>query len=149
LNNKEEFNPYKQFRAAWGPGWDHATVCGRDIIMPNKIGTNASFDFWSNGSTTTTCDIALYSKADNSVFVKFRIGVETKTVTDIYTGLTQQVRSLTLPDPSYCANNSSQQLVNAGKCDGNLSFPTNGDEWYSSLSNADRPRVTWNMPALQ
>jgi hypothetical protein len=149
LNNKEQFNPYKQFRAGWGPGWDHVTVCGRPVIMPGKIGTSAAFDFWDNGSPTATCDVIAYSKSDSSLKVAYRIGVETKSVTDLYTGLAQQVRSLTIPDSSYCANNSSPALVAAGKCDGNLSFPTAGDEWYASLSNADRPRMTLNIPALQ
>ena len=55
----------------------------------------------------------------------------------------------TIPDPSYCANNSSPTLVAAGKCTGNLSFPTTGDESYASLTDAEKPRVTLNIPALQ
>jgi hypothetical protein len=149
LNNKDQYSPYRQFRAAWGPGWDHVTVCGREIIMPGKIGTNASFAFWSDGSKTTSCDVILYSKKDNSFFVKYRLGVETKDVTDIYTGLPEKVDSLTIPDPLYCANNSSPTLVAAGKCTGNLSFPTTGDESYASLTDAEKPRVTLNIPALQ
>ena len=82
------------------------------------------------------------------VVKRFQLGEETKNVTDAYTGVLQPVRALTLPNAGYCAANSTPALVNTGKCDGNLSFPTTGDEAFVSVSNAEKPYRTWNVPAL-
>ena len=148
LDNKDPYDPYTQFRVGWGPGWDHARVCGRSVAIPGKTGSSVRFSLWKDGVKQPTCDIFLYSSADDSQFVTFRLAEETRMVTDTYTGLQHQVRSLTLPDPNYCANNSTGSLVGAGKCNGNLSFPAAGDEAYVSVADNEKPRVTWNVPAL-
>jgi hypothetical protein len=147
LDNKDPYDPYTQFRVGWGPGWDHAKVCGRQVAIPGQTGSSVKFSFWAGGVKQPTCDVFLYATADESQFVTFRLGEETKNVTDTYTGVLQSVRALTLPDPGYCAANSTPALVTAGKCNGNLSFPTAGDEAYVSVSNAEKPFVTWNVPA--
>jgi hypothetical protein len=95
-----------------------------------------------------TCDVFLYSTADDSQFVTYQLAEDPKTVTDTYTGDQQAVRALTIPNAGYCAANSTQSLVNAGKCDGNLSAPLTGDEAYVSVSNVEKPLVTLNIPAL-
>jgi hypothetical protein len=148
LDNKDPFDPYTQFRVGWGPGWHHAKVCGRSIDIPNQTGSSVKFSFWKDGVKQPTCDIFLYADAAETSFVTFRLGEETRNVTDTYTGLQPQIRSLTLPDANYCAANSTMSLVTAGKCSGNLSFPTSGAEAYVAVSDAEKPRVTWNIPAL-
>jgi len=148
LDNKDPFDPYTQFRVGWGPGWDHAKVCGRTIAIPGQTGSSVKLSFWKDGAKQATCDIFLYATANESQFVTYRVSEVTNSVTDTYTGLMQQVRALSIADASYCANNSTPALVTAGKCNGNLSFPTTGDEAYVALSNAQKPFVTLNVPAL-
>jgi len=148
LDNKDPYDPYTQFRVGWGPGWDHAKVCGRRIEIPGKTGSSAKFSFWAGGTKQMNCTVFLYATADESQFVTFQLGEETRNVTDTYTGDLQEVRALTMPDAGYCAANSTPALVTAGKCNANLSFPTAGDEAYVSVSNAEKPFRTLNVPPL-
>jgi hypothetical protein len=117
--NQDPYDYYEQYRVSFGPGWDHATVCGLPFVIPMKLGNNAPVSFWSNGIPQSTCNIAIYQDAAETRYVKFQVGQESKPVTDTYTGLTQTVTQLTY-DPSYCKANSTLTAV----CSGSSLQPT-------------------------
>jgi hypothetical protein len=100
LLNKDPYDYYEQYRVSFGPGWDHATVCGLPFVIPMKLGNNSPVSFWSNGAPQTPCNIAIYQDAAETKYVKFQVGQGSKTVTDTYTGLARTVTQLTY-DPSY------------------------------------------------
>jgi hypothetical protein len=157
LLNRDPYDFWEQYRVAFARDWDHATVCGRQLLIPNKLGSNAPISFWQNGVHQSTCDLVFYKTADetgpNAQYAKYRVGEESKQATDRYTGLTQTLRQLTY-DPSYCTANSSPALVAppVAVCTNSKIVATlvgtgeDPGEAYVSLSDADKPLVTLTLP---
>jgi hypothetical protein len=155
LLNQEPYDFWEQYRVAFASGWDHATVCGRPLLIPNKTGANASISFWQNGVHQTTCDLVFYATANETgpgaQFAKFQVGETSQQVTDLYTGLTEIVTELTY-DPTYCSANSTPALV-AQVCTNTNINPTlvgtgiDPGEAYVALSDAEKPKVTLSLPA--
>ena len=153
LLNQDPYDYYEQYRVSFGPGWDHATVCGLPFVIPMKLGNNSPVSFWSNGVPQTTCNIAIYRDAAEAQYVKFQVGRGSRTVTDTYTGLTQTVTQLTY-DPNYCPAHSTLTAV----CSGSSLQPTlvpqpvpgNDDpdagESYVSLPDDQKPLLTLVVP---
>jgi hypothetical protein len=154
LLNQNPYDFWEQYRVAFAAGWDHATVCGRPLLIPKQLGSNAPISFWQNGVQQNTCDLVFYKTAaetgPTAQFAKFRVGETSKQVTDLYTGLTQTVSELTY-DPSYCPANSSQALI-APVCTNTQIVATlvgtgeDPGEAYVSLSDAEKPLVTLSLP---
>jgi hypothetical protein len=94
--NPEPYDPYKQFKIAWGGGWHHLDVCGRRIDVPiPALGGNTAFSFWRDGIKMTECVVTLYETANETLrFVKYKINPVTYSPTDTYTGLPRQVEGL-------------------------------------------------------
>ena len=111
LLNQDPYDLWEQFRVSFGPGWDHATVCGRPYTIPMNLGNAAAVSFWINGQPQTPCNIAMYKDAAETQFAKFQLTEASNTVTDTYTGQTQTVTQLAY-DPSSC--NSNLNAVCAG-----------------------------------
>lgn len=148
LPNKVPYDPYQQYFVTWAANsWDHATVCGRDITI-NKRAGNARVSMWQNGNKQDNCDVVLYTTADNGgPHLNFRLSEESmRSVTDAYTGKSQQVQGLTT-DVNYCKENSSPTMITY--CDqANLSPVYKGDIAYVSLSDGEKPKTTLNVAAL-
>ena len=173
LPNKEPFDPYKQYRVNWGPGWDHASVCGRPVSVPAAMrgtrGLSVPVSFWKEGVKETFCDVTLYATADETQFVKYRLQETKYTVTDRYTSARPDVFGLAgvyanrpgakpAPDDPYCAKNSTQALVAQGKCRADLSagggiqaYVAVSDDGCSDPTNAacGKPMINLNVPALK
>lgn len=146
LVNGDRFDPYEQYRIVWGAGWDHATICGRNVQISGQP-SNARITFWQNGTRTPYCDIALYQDSAGANALKYRVVETTNTVTDPYTGLSgQSVSGLQFINPQFCANNSSPSLQ--GRCVFSTFSPTyTGDNAYVSLPDAQKPLVNLNAPS--
>lgn len=158
LLNKQPYDFWEQYRVGFAKGWDHATICGRPLAIPGKIGANAPISFWQNGVHKSTCDLVFYlSKVEtgpNAQFAKYQVGEESKQVFDIYTGLTKTVTQLTY-DSSYCPANSTPGLVappvavctNSNIVATGVGTGEDPGEAYVSLSDPDKPLVTLTIPA--
>ena len=153
LPNQEAYDPYEQYAAAFAAGWDHAGVCGRRAIFPTGKPGSSPISFWSNGLPQTPCEIVFYKTAaesgTNAQFAKYQITETSKTVTDTYTGLTQTVTELVY-DKAYCEANSTPALVAppVAVCTNTNTAPNfTGTAAYVSLSDADKPKITLNVPA--
>jgi hypothetical protein len=156
LLNQDPYDFWEQYRVAFGPGWDHATVCGRPVLIPNKLGGNASISFWQSGVKQTTCDLVFYATAaetgPTAVFAKYQVGETPKAVTDLYTGLTQTVTELTY-NPAYCGANSSPSLPSS-VCPNSKIVATmlpivpvlDPGEVYVALSDPEKPLLTLSLP---
>jgi hypothetical protein len=145
LPNKEAFDFYQQYRVVWGPGWDHADVCGRRVPIPLLLGSNAPVSMWRNGKRFPNCRIFLYKGSTDTMYAAFRLSEKSKTVVDTYTGLQHQIKELTIPDPDFCKNNSSPELVSI--CDRTkLSITPTGEEAYVSVPDDQKPFVNLNPP---
>jgi len=153
LLNHDPYDLWEQFRVSFGPGWDHATVCGLPFAIPMNLGNASPVSFWMNGKPQSTCNIALYKDAGETQYAKLQVSEASKTVTDTYTGQTQTVTELAY-DPSSCNSNlnaicSGSRLVFTA-----VPQPVPGDmdpdagESYVSLSDADKPLVTLVVPAV-
>ncbi len=153
LLNHDPYDLWEQFRVSFGPGWDHASVCGLPFAIPMNLGNASPVSFWRNGTSQSPCNIALYKDAGETQYAKFQVKEVSKTVTDTYTGQPQTVTELAY-DPSSC--NSNLNAVCSGS---HLVFtavpqPVPGDmdpdagESYVSLSDADKPLVTLVVPAI-
>jgi hypothetical protein len=157
LLNQTPYDFWEQYRVAFAAGWNHATVCGRPLAIPNQLGSNGPISFWQNGVHQNNCDLAFYKTAaetgPTAQFAKFRVGEASKQVTDLYTGLTQTVTELTY-DQAYCTANSAPALVRppVSICTNSKIVPTlvgagiDPGEAYVSLSDTDKPLVTLTLP---
>ena len=163
LPNKDAFNPYEQYFASWGMGWNQATVCGRDVTIPDKtVGQSFPISFWRDGvkSQPPICEVALYADANRTKFVKFHVEECSYSVTDTYSGQPHTVRGLcgkefgpifaarpgnTTPTPNdrYCSSpalsHSTQALIDAGACHANLS-PAGGTLLYAGVTECNDPQ---------
>jgi hypothetical protein len=147
LANQEPYDPYEQYDTSYGARWNHATVCGRSVTIPNGKGGNFPISFWLDGKPQTYCDVAFYTAANEQQFAKYRVGEQSKTVTDTYTGLKQTVTQLVL-DQNYCTTNSSPALVAAGVCtNSNVAPNLDGDHAYVSLPDPEKPPIHLVVPA--
>ncbi len=157
LLNRDPYDFWEQYRVAFAKGWNHATVCGLPLTIPNQLASNAPISFWKNGVPQTTCNLVFYKTAaetgPNAQFAKYQVGQTSKQVTDLYTGLTQTVTELTY-DPSYCTKNSTPALVAppVAVCTNSRIAATlvgtgeDPGEAYVSLSDAQKPPVTLTLP---
>jgi len=129
-----------------GPGWDHLTICGRRVNIPQRstllrgiaLGTPLSF-YVGSRTPLPQCEVAVYNFLGRSV--KYLLKEVSYNVTDTLTGKSQPVKGLSgvaasqrffnpTPNPPtdpYCAGHSSQELVTVGKCTGNISPAARGD----------------------
>ncbi|MET1084512.1 MAG: hypothetical protein ABWY12_15910 [Burkholderiales bacterium] len=175
LPNKEPFDPFKQYHAGLGTGWDHAKVCGRDYRLPrsapSNVGLSTPLSFWDNGTQKTECEVRLYATADESNYIAFLLKELTFSVTDDYTAKRYSVQGLSgvyavrfpddsPPDNAYCvANSTDKDLVSKGFCRANLSSGTLNLA-YVGVSDAGcvgksddgacgRPLVNLNVPSLK
>jgi len=171
MPNQEPFDPYKQYFANMGTGWDHASVCGRSYRLPASsppnVGLSVPLSFWSNGNKLAQCEIRIYPTADESKYVTFVVKEVSFDAKDSYTGRTQTVQGLSgvyaprggpsIEDP-YCARESTaKDLVGKGLCFANLSAGSLNLA-YVAVSDAactngndamcGRPLVYINTPAL-
>ena len=142
MPNPEPFDPYKQYRVSWGPGWHHATVCGRSIAVPPLTryskGFSVNMSFWKDGVRNDPCEVTLFATPDETQkFVKFLLTETPPSYArmDTYTGISQPLLGLkgaqapgtwasrggAAPDDTYCSQKSTPALVDAGKCKVNLS----------------------------
>jgi hypothetical protein len=136
LPNHEPFDPFKQYFAGFGPGWDHVRVCGRVSQLPESaratVGISPALAFWSNGSPIPECEVYAYLDAAETSYVKFLLKEVTYQVTDTYTGLPQQVKGLSgvaaprggvTPSDPYCMdpkNSTAPLSVREIACKANL-----------------------------
>lgn len=149
LVNKEPFDPYQQYKVNWGPGWDHAEVCGRKVAI-NQLPGNARIFFPKQNDQDNYCDIKIFPTASEDSFLAMRLKLITQSVKDNYTGLSHNVDSLQFV-PDFCAKNSSADL--AKTCDHiNLSAiitksPNKpSDIEYVSVDPDKRPLIYLNLP---
>jgi hypothetical protein len=141
------FDPYQQYYVSWPANdWDHASICGKFFAIDKKAG-NSRVSLWRDGVKQDHCDVAFYAANDEMSHLNFRLTEENKrSVVDAYTGKTQQVQGLQM-DVSYCKQQSSGDMVSV--CDrANLSPILTGEIAYVSLSDAEKPKTTLNVPAL-
>jgi len=146
LSNQSPFDAYQQYYVSWpGGDWDHATICGRTIEI-NKRASNSRISMWQNGKKMD-CDVEMFTTADTQPKLVFRVSEEPlRTVTDSYTGKSQQVQGLKL-DNAYCKQNSTGTLQRY--CDqANLSAIDTGETAYISLDKKDRPKTNLNLAKL-
>lgn len=173
--NKEPFDPFKQYHAGLGTGWNHASVCGRSYRLPSgappNVGLSTPLSFWSNGVRKSGCEVRLFPDADESKYVAFLLKEVTFDVTDGYTGERYGVQGLSgvyavrfpadsPPDDAYCTQHSTAtKLVKDGFCRANLSAGTLNLA-YVGVSDAPcagknndatcgRPLVNLNVPSLK
>ncbi len=136
MPNPEPFDPYKQYRVSWGPGWHHATVCGRTINVPPLTryskGFSVNMSFWKDGVRNDPCEVTLYATPDETQkFMKFKVTETSYSRPDTYTQISQPLHGLkgaqapgtwanwagaTLDNDAYCAQFSTPNFVAAGKC---------------------------------
>ena len=176
LPNKEPFDPFKQYHAGLGTGWDHAKVCGRDYRLPRSapgnVGLSTPLSFWDNGTQKTECEVRLYATADESNYIAFLLKELTFNVTDDYTakryscpGTERRLRGA-LPGPTRrrttrtaSTKSTDKDLVSKGFCRANLSAGTLNLA-YVGVSDAacvgksddgacGRPLVNLNVPSLK
>jgi hypothetical protein len=58
MPNPEPYDPYKQYRASFGSGWDHVEVCGREYAPPAasaRTPFSVPIAFWSDGTRLAEC----------------------------------------------------------------------------------------------
>ena len=171
MPNQEPFNPFKQYHANAGPGWDHVSVCGRSYTPPSSapnVGPSVPVSFWNNGTQMPNCEVKLFPTADESQYITFLLTEVTYSVTDTYTGLAHAVQGLsgvyavrfgepTPPDP-YCMQHSTAKQYIDAACLANMS-PGFQNLAYVGVSEAacvdkgndatcGRPLVNLNIPAL-
>lgn len=179
LPNQDPFDPFKQYVAGMGTGWDHATVCGQRRTLPPaapaNVGLSAPFSFWTNGVPRKTCEIRLFATADESKYIAYLVEEKEFPVTDDYTGLQQMVKGLSgvyanrfkgdsPPDDPYCAstnpvNSTDGDLVAKGFCRANLSSGKLNLEYVgvsdepcrgkNDIATCGKPLVTINVPSLK
>ena len=175
LPNKEPFDPYKQYVAGMGTGWDHVRVCGRFKKLPpgtpSNVGYSAPFSFWNNGVPQASCEIRLYAAADETKYIAYQVKEVPVTVKDNLTGLTHQAYGLSgvfanrfpgdVPvDDPYCSDKSTDKdLVSKGLCRGNLSSGKLNLDYVGVSDDAckgkptdaqcGKPLVTINTPSLK
>jgi hypothetical protein len=153
LPNPEPFDPFKQYVAGIGEGWDHADVCGRTFGRPpaakGKGPLAGPISFWSNGQPQAECVIKLFPHPSDHEYVAYKLTQVGYQVTDNQTGLMQPVQGLggtfanrtfpnqqppPIPPDPYCMANSVNispaVLMQGGLCNGNL-------------SSAGADRITW------
>lgn len=175
MQNREPFDPYKQYRSGLGTGWHHATVCGRNYSLPASapanVGLSAPISFWSNGEKKSDCEVRLFPTADESKYVAFKLEEVTFNVVDSYTGKTHGVQGLSgvyasrfgdpVPADPYCTAHStvdSGLLNSKGLCRANLSAGTLNLD-YVGVSNeackgkdydatCGKPLVNLNIPSF-
>jgi len=172
MQNKELYDPYKQYFAGLGKGWHHASVCGRRHSSPaGLVGWNAPFAFWSDGKPISECELRLFPTADETQYIAYMLKEHTYNVVDQYTGKTHSVQGLggvytsrfnePIPDDPYCMANSkydSNVINTKGLCRGNLAAGGN-NKTYVGVSNeackgkgndptCGRPLVSMNAPAI-
>jgi hypothetical protein len=145
LLNQQAYDPYEQYFINWADGWDHATVCGREVTIGGRPG-NARVFFWQDGVKQLSCDVTLYTTSNT--FVTFRLVETTATVVDPYTGLGgHEVHGIGHAEPDYCATNSSPDLVAQHVCsDATLAAVDKGDNAYVNLPPDQRPTVNLDVP---
>jgi hypothetical protein len=157
--NKEPYDPFKQYRASWGSGWHHATVCGRDVPNADKV-LSVPMSFWTDGNQQKSCEVALYDP--NGSFVKYLLTEETYCVIDSYTGQQHTVSGLSGVWPqrpgtpvaeqnAHCQQDSNSTPDVRNRCNGNLTS-AGGDidkpvaESYVSVSDVRCPGDTSTEP---
>jgi hypothetical protein len=120
-------------------------VCGRPVNFRNKtLGHNYPISFWNDGKKVKSCEIVLFADAAEKDYVKYLVAEVGRDpdapndqsppylVTDSYTGRPHSVLGLggvfaargdgaPTPNNQYCLAHSTEAVVNAGKCTGNLS----------------------------
>lgn len=141
MQNKEPFDPYKQYHAGLGTGWHHAMVCGRYYSLPASasanVGLSTPISFWSDGKAISECEVRLFPTANEGQYVVFMLKEFTYSVVDLYTGKTHSAQGLggvyanrfshPVPDDPYCIAHSTydSKVINAkGLCKANLSAGT-------------------------
>lgn len=148
MPNKEPYDPYKQYHASFGSGWDHAEICGRRFAPPpgsERKPFSVPVSFWNHGAPLGECLVKAFKDSDESKnFVVYRLVEVEYPVVDTYTGQTHKVRGLShvyayrggndpIPVDSYCQTNSNGLPADA--CRANLTFA--GDNLnFVSVSNA-------------
>ena len=172
MPNREPFDPYKQYAAGFGPGWDHVKVCGRTYQLPAgtpKHNISAPVSFWNNGvpSPTHECEVFAYPGPDESIYVKFLLTEVTYSVTDAFTGHTHDVQGLggvaaprggVTPQDPYCMdpkNSTAPENIRNIACSANLAQGFQNKD-YVGVSNAKctserdwtcgKPMISLNVP---
>jgi hypothetical protein len=158
LPNEEPYNPYKQYHASFGSGWDHVEVCGRQYApAPGSERTPFSvpLSFWTNRVQSKECLVkAFKDKDESSNYISFQLTETGYQVVDTYTGKTQNVQGLggvfafrgfsgpILAD-DYCKMHSNG--LPEAACAANLTFA--GDNLdYVGVSNAACTADKYNDP---
>jgi hypothetical protein len=173
MPNQEPYDPFKQYHANVGTGWDHASVCGRSYRLPpgtpRNVGLSAPLSFWNAGKQLKQCEVRLFATADENQYITFMLAEATLNVTDTYTGKSHTAQGLSgvyavrsdkdsPSDDPYCAKNSTAtDLVAKGLCRANLSAGTlnlayvgvsdDGCAGKNKDATCGRPLVNLNVPS--
>src|SRR5262249_13688485 len=99
MPNPEPFDPFTQYHVTVGRGWDHLTVCGRLVNIPQKseiergipLGTPLSF-YVGSRTHLPKCEVVVYNFANK--FVKYQVKEVSYKLTDTLTGKSQTVKGL-------------------------------------------------------
>jgi hypothetical protein len=166
LPNREPYDPYKQYTAGFGPGWNRVSVCGRLYKLPpntpSNVGITPALSFWNDGTQLAECEVRAYPDAGDT-YVAFQVKEVSLDVVDSYTGRTQKALGLagvcaprggqTPPDP-YCLKNSTAKGY-LGSCSANLVAGSLNKD-YVAVTDANcrsgldpacgKPLVSLNIP---
>ncbi|WP_295441499.1 hypothetical protein [uncultured Thiodictyon sp.] len=171
LPNQEPYDPFKQYSAGFGPGWDRVSVCGRVYRLPggasSPVGLTAPVSFWDTRSKLSDCKIFAYPNADDdATYITFILKeVAPYQVTDRYTGMQQMVQGLSgvnaprggvTPLDPYCMEHSTASIeMRNTACYANLTAGSLNKD-YSGVSDAackdgndatcGKPLVSLNVP---
>jgi hypothetical protein len=149
MPNPEPYNPYKQYHASFGSGWDHVEVCGRKYAPPAsspRTPLSVPVSFWNNGQRLSECLVKVFKNADESDnYAVFQLFEKDYQIVDTYSGVAHDAQSLVgvyafrggsdpIPVDKYCSDNS-KGLPAASVCTGNITYA--GDNVaYVAVSNA-------------
>jgi hypothetical protein len=166
LDNKEPRDPFTQYFANLGPGWDRVRVCGREFPVTDPLaGPAFPISFWQKEGDVyrhhPVCEVVAF--ASNNDYVKFQVREIKRDLVDTYTNVRHRdipglvgayaagegmfaVRGANpppTPADAYCVAHSSPAFVADGRCNANLSPHGNNQayvgvpECASGLASAD------------
>jgi hypothetical protein len=175
MPNKDPYDPFTQYFAGAGPGWDHITVCGRLVTQPAGLQPVAllnSVSFWNNGQQVSSCEVRVYPKANEAKYIAFMLTEVTYDVVDKYTNTRHSVKGLSgayaprfgepTPENPYCKQNSTATSLLPGACAANLAAAGSNQDYVGVTNDGcgnagnskgndptcGKPLMTLNIPAL-